>query len=127
MLTFFTVSDYLSRLGLQLPEFLKIHMQKLLATLALPLILIAAPLSSWAGNDYHGHHEGKQEFWEGPCKVEREWKNDGEYKEQRECKGLRPHDRHNDHQEKFREGRCKVEREWKKDGEYKEKRECKGR
>ena len=62
MLTFFTVRDYLSRLGLQLPEFLKIHMQKLLATLTLPLILIAAPLSSWAGNDDHDHPEGKPEF-----------------------------------------------------------------
>ena len=46
MLTFFTVSGWLSMLGFQLPEFLKTHMQKLLAMLTLPLILIAAPLSS---------------------------------------------------------------------------------
>ena len=103
-------------------------MKRLLATLALPFALLTLSTATWAGNDYHHHeHEGKQEFWDGPCKVEREWKKDGEYKDQRECKGLRPHNRHHDQKEEFREGPCKVEREWKKDGEYKEKRECKGR
>jgi hypothetical protein len=104
-------------------------MKKLLALLALPLVLASAPLTGWAGDD-HDHHrypEGKQEFWDGPCKVKREWKKDGDYQEKRECKGLYPHAPHHDHKEKFRDGPCKVEREWKKDGEYKEKRECKGR
>ena len=102
-------------------------MKIIIATLALPFALLTAPLSSWAGNDSHRYHEGKQEFQDGPCKVEREWKKDGEYKDQRECKGLWPVDQHHDHKEEFWDGRCKVEREWKKDGEYKDKRECKGR
>ena len=105
-------------------------MKKLLATLALPLVLLAAPLSGWAGDDYHRHHryhEGKQEFWDGPCKVEREWKKDGEYKDKRECKGQRGYERHEDHKEVFWDRGCKVEREWKQNGEYKDKRECKRR
>lgn len=60
-------------------------MQKLLATLALPFVVLAAPLSSWAGDDHHHHYpERKEEFWDGPCKVEREWKKDGEYKDKRQ-------------------------------------------
>ncbi len=102
-------------------------MHRIFAAFVLPLVLCTTPLASWAGNDHDRHAEGKEQFWDGPCKVEREWKKDGEYKEQRECKGLQSHDRHHDHKEEFREGRCKVEREWKKDGEYKEKRECKPR
>jgi surface antigen len=36
----------------------------------------------------HGHgHDHKEEFWDGDCKVERKWKKDGEYKEERKCKG----------------------------------------
>ena len=102
-------------------------MKKLLASLTLPLVLVVAPLSGWAGDDHGHYHEGKQKFWEGPCKVEREWEKDGDYQEKRECKGLYPHDRYTDHKEKFRDGPCKVEREWKKDGAYKEKRKCSGR
>lgn len=29
----------------------------------------------------------KEEFWDGDCKVERKWKNNGDYKEKRKCKG----------------------------------------
>ena len=80
-------------------------MKRLLATLCLPLILCAGPLSSWAGDDHdddddhryrhhhhrhyqqhrHRHHERKEEFWDGRCKVERKWKKNGEYKEKRKC------------------------------------------
>ena len=34
----------------------------------------------------HRHHAHKQEFWDGQCKVKREWKKNGEYKEKRKCK-----------------------------------------
>ena len=74
-------------------------MKRYLAAVCLPLALCAAPLTTWAGNDHdddhhhrydkhHGHrqHDRKEEYWDGACKVEREWKKDGEYKEKRECK-----------------------------------------
>ena len=63
-------------------------------------LLLAAP--AWAYDDDHpgrGHAHGhdkhkhkhkakhKEEFWDGHCKVEREWKRDGSYKEERKCKG----------------------------------------
>lgn len=35
----------------------------------------------------HHKHKHKEEFWVGNCKVTREWKKDGEYKEKRKCKG----------------------------------------
>jgi hypothetical protein len=73
--------------------------------------------------------EYKQSYYDAPCKVEREQKDDGSYKEQRECKGVREgfyRPRGEDYEEKYSEGPCKVEREWKRDGTYKEKLECKG-
>ncbi|MGQ0655306.1 MAG: hypothetical protein ACT4P4_24080 [Betaproteobacteria bacterium] len=30
--------------------------------------------------------EGKEEYWDGNCKVERKWKKNGEYKEERRCR-----------------------------------------
>src|SRR5215204_3110185 len=58
-----------------------------LATLA---AFVAAPLAH-ADHDHghghgHGHGKHKQEFWDGNCKVTREWKKDGEYKEKRSCR-----------------------------------------
>ena len=74
-------------------------MNKFLAAICLPLVLCTAPLTSWAGDDHddhhhhrhykqkrHHHHERKEEFWDGRCKVERKWKNNGEYKEKRKCR-----------------------------------------
>ena len=44
--------------------------------------------------DQHGHgkHRGhgpefKEEYWDGNCKVERKLKKNGDYKEERKCKG----------------------------------------
>jgi surface antigen len=34
-----------------------------------------------------GHGKHKEEFWEGNCKVTREFKHNGDYKEKRKCKG----------------------------------------
>lgn len=35
----------------------------------------------------HGGHDYKEEYWDGRCKVERKWKKNGEFKEERKCKG----------------------------------------
>ena len=68
-------------------------MSRLLASLILPLSLLAAPLSALAGDDHHHHRhrhqhrkEYKEEYWDGHCKVERKWKSNGEYKEKRKCR-----------------------------------------
>lgn len=52
----------------------------------LPLTALADP-PPWAG---HGHgHEGKQEYWDGNCKVERKWHH-GEMHEKRKCRAPAP-------------------------------------
>ncbi|SPC17421.1 hypothetical protein [Cupriavidus oxalaticus] len=77
--------------------------------------LIVSPVSH-AGGEY------KEKFRSGPCKIEREVKRDGEYKEVRKCKdGPRGYER----KEKYRDGPCLIERKWDDDGEYEEKVECK--
>jgi surface antigen len=38
----------------------------------------------------HGH-ESKEEYWDGNCKVERKWKHNGDYTEERKCKGGHHH------------------------------------
>lgn len=84
-----------------------------------------AQAESWKDESGKGQHrERKEVFYDGPCKIEREWKKNGEYKEKRECKPRREF-RRDERKEKFHEGPCKIEREWKEDGEYKEERECK--
>ncbi|WP_419670717.1 hypothetical protein [Bordetella petrii] len=43
---------------------------------------------------YGGHYHGgdhKEEYWDGHCKVERKWKGNGDYKEERKCKAPRYH------------------------------------
>ena len=59
-----------------------------LASICLPIALIATPLTSQAHDHRHHHHhkrEHKEEYWDGQCKVERKWKSNGEYKEKRKC------------------------------------------
>ena len=63
-----------------------------LALAAAAGLFASAP--AWSDDDHrgrghgHGHgHKHKEEFWDGNCKVTREWKKDGEYKEKRKCKG----------------------------------------
>jgi hypothetical protein len=79
--------------------------------------------------DHRPYREGeyKEKYREGPCKIEREGKRDGSYKEERECKGVGEgpyrHPR-GDYEEKYQDGPCKIEREWKRDGTYKEKIDC---
>lgn len=49
----------------------------------------------WKDESGHGHYRGhyggdhKQEYWDGNCKVERKWERNGDYKEERKCKGPR--------------------------------------
>lgn len=77
--------------------------------------------------DDHRVSEYQEEFRDGPCKVKRELKRDGGWKEERECKGRLPgsyrHPR-GEYKEKYTDGPCRIEREW-KHGEFKEKIECK--
>jgi hypothetical protein len=94
-----------------------------------------APAVVHRDEDYRDHRpnregEYKEQYWEGPCKVEREQKRDGSYKEERECKGVgegRYRHPRGDYEEKYQDGPCKIEREWKRDGTYKEKIDCEGR
>ncbi len=79
--------------------------------------------------DYRGG-EYKEKYREGRCSIEREWKKNGSYKEERECRSVFDgpyYRRGREYEEKLVDGPCKVEREWKKDGTYKEKQECKAR
>ncbi|WP_459614495.1 hypothetical protein [Bordetella sp. 2513F-2] len=57
--------------------------------------MAAAPVMAdpWKDESGHGGYRGghkrgdyKEEYWEGGCKVERKWKGNGEYKEERKCK-----------------------------------------
>ena len=58
--------------------------------LTLSLSCLIAPISAVA-DPHRGHHHGrgeyKEEFWDGHCKVERKYKRNGDYKEERKCKG----------------------------------------
>jgi surface antigen len=106
------------------------------------MLVTALCLTAWASapvladrdKDESGHGryrrgEYKEKFQDGPCKVERELKRDGSYKEERECKGAGggPYGpRGEEYEEKYWDGPCKIEREWKRDGTYKEKIDCTG-
>ncbi|MDM0044667.1 hypothetical protein QTH91_09260 [Variovorax dokdonensis] len=55
--------------------------------------IVLAPLLASAdphGKGKHGHREYKEEYWDGGCKVERKWKKNGDYKEERKCKDRGP-------------------------------------
>lgn len=58
--------------------------------LLLPLAVLAAPMAAIADDDGHRgkkhKREYKEEYWDGNCKVEREFKGNGDYKEERKCK-----------------------------------------
>ncbi|WP_116341450.1 MULTISPECIES: hypothetical protein [Enterobacter] len=75
----------------------------LLATLATLLIastsVYADPWKDESGNgrryDYHGDSH-KTVYRDGRCKVERKWEGNGEYKEERKCKGYSDHGHYDD-------------------------------
>jgi hypothetical protein len=114
---------------------MKVQFSQLLLVITLCLATSAcAPVVVHHDRDYRDHRpprggEYKEKYWDGPCRVEREQKRDGSYKEERECKGVgegRYRHPRGDHEEKYQDGPCKIEREWKRDGSYKEKIDCKG-
>lgn len=64
--------------------------------LLLPAVLIAFAPAAWSdhGKGFReGRGEYKEEYWDGHCKVERKFKRNGDYKEERKCKGA-PHAYH---------------------------------
>ncbi|NSX13788.1 hypothetical protein HTY52_06800 [Cupriavidus taiwanensis] len=96
----------------------------MLRTLAATVSLLCLMTSSLVQADDRDYRRGeyKEKFRSGGCEVEREQKRDGEYKEERKCKGG---PRGYEQKQKYREGPCLIEREWKRDGEFEEKIECK--
>lgn len=61
----------------------------LLVALSCALVGFSAVADDDDDDDHRrrGHgHERKEKYWDGPCKVEREWKKDGSFEEERECK-----------------------------------------
>lgn len=91
----------------------------------LALAALAAAVPALAENDDRGRRrEGREEFQDGPCKVEREWRSNGDYKEERKCQGRG--DRYAARKQAFWDDGCRVTREWKRNGDYKEERRCEG-
>ncbi len=63
---------------------------------AMLVVPFSAVADSWKDESGHRHRykqEYKHEYWEGYCKVKREYKN-GEYKEKRKCKEPDRYTRH---------------------------------
>ena len=70
---------------------LRVLLLPLLVT-TFPLIASADPWKDESGHGRghkHGHREYKEEYWDGNCKVERKLEKNGDYKEERKCKGPR--------------------------------------
>lgn len=71
-----------------------------LCVAATPLAASADPWKdeSGHGRGKHGHrkHKGeyKEEYWDGHCKVKRKLDKNGEYEEERKCKGASHHHDH---------------------------------
>jgi hypothetical protein len=59
--------------------------RKILLLLAAVLVGTPALADSWKDESGHGRGEGKEEYWDGNCKIVREWKRNGEYKEEIKC------------------------------------------
>ena len=74
-------------------------MKKILAygvAMVLGVVSWGALADPWKDESGHGRHYGghyggdhKQEYWDGNCKVERKWKGNGDYKEERKCEAPR--------------------------------------
>lgn len=114
---------------------MKVRINRLLFAAACGLAIPATP--ALADRDrYSTHHEWrddrKEELHVGACKIEREWKKNGDFKEEHKCDGSRHQNAGwgyvlAEGKDEFWEGGCKIEREWKKNGDYKIERKCGGR
>lgn len=81
------------------------RVQQLIIIVALLAVPFSASADSWkdeSGHDYRERREYKEEYWDGHCKVKREFKKDGEYKEERKCEP--PQHRHYDREPVYRSG-----------------------
>lgn len=56
-------------------------------TMAAPLFADPPEGRGYKKHHHEGRHEYKEEYWDGDCKVERKIKRNGDYKEERKCKG----------------------------------------
>lgn len=97
-------------------------MRARLTAFALVVLAAAGVAHADDDNDRRRGVERKEEYRDGPCRVEREWKSDGSYREERRCDG--GSERYAQRKQEFWDGRCWVKREWKKNGNYKEERRC---
>ncbi|EBW4675943.1 hypothetical protein FNI46_09875 [Salmonella enterica subsp. salamae] len=62
--------------------------------LIVPMLAYADPWKDESGNGHHHDRHGdrydkayKTEYRDGRCKVERKWEGNGDYKEERKCRG----------------------------------------
>ncbi|MFW7344066.1 hypothetical protein V0R37_21275 [Pollutimonas sp. H1-120] len=84
-------------------------MRQLLITGALLAAPFTAGADSWkdeSGHGYRSEREFKEEYWDGHCKVKREYKKDGEYKEERKCEA--PERRYYEREPVYRSGRPAI-------------------
>lgn len=59
----------------------------LFAALLSPAAVLADPDKDESGKGRERRFERKEEYWQGNCKIERKWEKNGDYKEERKCKG----------------------------------------
>jgi hypothetical protein len=83
--------------------------RELLLAGALLVVPFAVSADSWKDESGHGYRhdrEYKEEYWDGRCKVKREYKKNGEYEEERKCK--EPKYRHYDREPVYRSGGASI-------------------
>lgn len=64
-----------------------IHTPLLAALLLTPFSFALADRDKDESGHGKHRHSYKEEYWDGHCKVERKFKSNGDYKEERKCKG----------------------------------------
>lgn len=62
----------------------------------------------WKKHHKHESYERKEEYWDGNCKVERTWKRNGDYKEERQCEGGHHYADHHHDDHHYREPEVAV-------------------
>ncbi|WP_058642127.1 hypothetical protein [Pseudacidovorax intermedius] len=59
------------------------------ALLLAPMLALADPPHGRGPGKGHGPGH-KETYWDGPCKIERKWKKNGDFDEKRKCRDGRP-------------------------------------